>query len=127
MYGSSAGTLDHLRPAAPLLVPAPRAVNTTAAAPPPAPSVRPQAPAPDVTGGLEGLEEAATTVAAAASAAASVVDAAAKAMAAGELPPMPSLAFITFATSFLSWWCCVAIVVFTYPMLLIYRLGMHIG
>ncbi|KAG2441731.1 hypothetical protein HXX76_003346 [Chlamydomonas incerta] len=122
MYGSAAGSLDHLRTPVPLLLR--RAANTTAAAPA---APVPAAPSPEAASGLEGLEEAATASAVAASAAAAAAGAAAKALAAGELPPMPSLAFITFATSFLGWWCCVAIVAFTYPMLLIYRLGMHIG
>ncbi|KAG2451823.1 hypothetical protein HYH02_003599 [Chlamydomonas schloesseri] len=134
MYGSAAGSLDHLRPATPLLLRAPLAANTTTAAPaaaavpPPVTASSVSAPqASPAADGLEGLEETAAAVTAAASAVAASAGAAAKALAAGELPPMPSLAFVAFATSFLSWFCCAAFVVFTYPMLFIYRTGMHIG
>ncbi|GLC44919.1 hypothetical protein PLESTM_001662500 [Pleodorina starrii] len=102
--------------------------------PPPPPYTPPPPPQPAVDGLLDGLdgltssEEVAATTATAAAAAAAAASGSSGGGGSGEqLPPLPPLDFLAFSSSFLAWWTCVAMVLFTYPMMFIYRTGLHVG
>ncbi|EFJ45671.1 hypothetical protein VOLCADRAFT_94071 [Volvox carteri f. nagariensis] len=41
--------------------------------------------------------------------------------------PLLPLDFVSFASSFLSWWWCFVMCLFTYPLLFVYRTGLHVG
>ncbi|GIM14882.1 hypothetical protein Vretimale_17754 [Volvox reticuliferus] len=138
LYGGASGALDTFRPPQPLIVnlgarpPVLQRMDTAAAAavPPPAPP-RPPVTAAAAGGdefldGLDGMtssEEAATAAGTATRGGGSGGE-----MEGGDhLPPLPPLTFVSFAASFLAWWTCAITCLFTYPLLFVYRTGLHVG
>jgi hypothetical protein len=92
-----------------------------AASPPLAPPPPPPPPAAAVSS-LEGLDDIAPAEAASAGGSVSEGD-----RPLTSVPPLPPLDFVAFAASFLAWWTCGVTCLFTYPLMFVYRAGLHVG
>ncbi|GLI71436.1 hypothetical protein VaNZ11_016650 [Volvox africanus] len=153
LYGGASGALDTFRPPQPLIanlgarpsvLQRVDALAAAAAAPPPIPQPPPPVTAAaaaaasagggDFLDGLDGMTSSEEVAAAAAVAAATAAGTpGGRNVSGGEggggdgLPPLPPLTFVSFAASFLAWWACVVTCLFTYPLLFVYRTGLHVG
>ncbi|GIL64020.1 hypothetical protein Vafri_18008 [Volvox africanus] len=155
LYGGASGAMDAFRPPQPLIAnlgarpPVLQRIDAAAAAAAAAPPPMAQPPPPvtaaaaAITGGddfLDGLDGMTSSEEVAAAAAAAAVAATTASGAAGghsvsggeaeegdRLPPLPPLTFVSFCASFLAWWTCAVTCLFTYPLLFVYRTGLHVG